>query len=367
MQRRREKNTMSDPQFSPEIARSGIIKADALPFEEDNIADVSAVSGWSLAAVSELDRYCPGFAGHFLRASDERRQVIAAYLAVTQHRKADMGNVACYTNREGEVAAFLSSASHSDILKEAFDNVPDGLRGALSRAGAQPHKRGFYFLLTHLLRGHRRPDLARAIQCMRKVDLRNLEIACVLPRELLHPDMVGRIHDRTEARHIAMAVGLLRARVIDRQAFSTGLRSLRRRGDMQDFFAKWVLKCEFARSPIPATDIYRPIEDGPTLARVALEYRNCSRTYAADLLEGEVSLAEYVTEQGSAIIHLLKRDGVWLLDDVHARRNRDVDPRLRSDAVEYLRLRGILERRVSAGKLTPHAALRRFLPRGAWL
>lgn len=317
--------------------------------------------------MSQLDLHCPGFAGHFLRASDERRQVIAAYLAMKRHHQSD-GRCGEYKSaREQEIARFLSSANHFNILKAAFASVPKGLRGALSRAGSQPHKPRFYFLLVHLLRGQRRPALAKAIQRLRRIDLRSLEIACVLPAELLHTDMVSRVRDRTEARNIAAAVGLLRCHVSDKVAFASALRALCRRGDMQDFFAKWVLKCEFARSPIPASDNYRPIEDGSTLARKALEYRNCSRSYAADLLEGSVSLAEYVTEHGSAIIYLQQRDGVWLLDDVYARRNRDVDPRLRSDAVEYLRSRGILERRVSAGKLTPHAALRRFLPRGVWL
>ncbi|HEV7437323.1 MAG TPA: hypothetical protein VGO22_21050 [Pseudorhizobium sp.] len=334
--------------------------------EEEGISGIAAVSGWVLSEICELDHHLPGFAGHFLRASDERRQVIAAFVA-SHTRRSKVPFSKPRQAKDADVARFLAGANHISILRAAYGELPEGLRGALRRSGSQPHAPGYYWLLVHLLRGHRRPEIATTVKRLEKVDQRRLEIACVLPNELLHPDLIGRIRDRSEARNITAAVELLRSHVIDQKAFASGLRKLRRRGEVQDFFGRWVVRCAFARSPVPSTDAYRPIEDGPSLARIAMEYRNCSRNYAADLLEGTVSLGEFVTNRGSAIIYLVRRDGAWCLDDIYARRNRDVDPALRAQAVAHLRSLGINERIVQAGKLTPHAALRRFLPRGAWL
>lgn len=262
------------------------------------------------------------------------------------------------------MADFLATKSHDVILRAAYREVPAGHRGALKRAGSQPHSHQFYKLLYHLLHSQRRPEVTKVIQRLEEVNLHRLIVACILPHEILHPAMVARVRDRAEARDVAVAVSLLKKRVIDPKAFADGLGRLRRRGEIREYAEKWVLRCKFASSPVPASQRYIPIGDGVTLAQKAREYRNCSRSYALDLLEGRASMAEFVSCEGSALVMLVRRDGSWALDNVYARGNCEVDPVLRSRASDYLRLRGVFERRRPRGKENEYASLRRLIPRG---
>jgi hypothetical protein len=94
--------------------------------ETPMINTIAPLTGWALDSVAELDRHAPGFAGSYLRASDERRQVIAAYLAVAPIPFDD-------GHRARLSADFLGGADHRAILRAGFGSVPVGLRGALAR------------------------------------------------------------------------------------------------------------------------------------------------------------------------------------------------------------------------------------------
>lgn len=135
---------------------------------------------------------------------------------------------------------------------------------------------------------------------------------------------------------------------------------------MTPYLESWVLRCKFPPSPIPVSERYCPILNGETLTRKALEYRNCLRAYALDLLEGKASFAEFVVAAGSAIIMLVQRDGEWLVNDVYGHRNGKVDDSVRKQAVDYCRLRGVVERKRSLRKETPFSSLRRLIPGGGW-
>lgn len=101
------------------------------------INTIAPLTGWALDSVAELDRHAPGFAGAYLRSSDERRQVIAAYLAVAPIPFDD-------GHRARLSADFLGGADHRAILRAGFGSVPVGLRGALARSGPQPFDRRYY-------------------------------------------------------------------------------------------------------------------------------------------------------------------------------------------------------------------------------
>lgn len=95
---------------------------------------------WAFDQIIEIDRHTP-FCGAFFRASDERRQVIAAYLAEKPPREDEMN----------EVGNFLLEADHRAILERAYGEYIEGSRGALRRAGEAVHEEPFYALLRQLL------------------------------------------------------------------------------------------------------------------------------------------------------------------------------------------------------------------------
>lgn len=320
-----------------------------------------------LATICELDRVAPGLAGHYLRASDERRQVIAAFLSTLPF--GDRRSVALPDgcSQKAKIASLLQDGSHLEILRAAFDAVPVGFRGALRRTGSFAQSPRYYKLLHHLLGSKRRARIAELIRHLEEVDLDRLIVACILPAEMLHPGLVSRVENGAEARDMVSAIRLLRSAALDKEAFFQGLSVLRKRGNVRSYLANWLLRCRFAPSPIAANSKYRPVEDGETLVRKALQYRNCSRDYALDLLEGTRSLAEFMVPDGNVLIMLIQRNGEWLLEDVYAAQNRDVDHDIRRQAVDYCRMHGVAERGRSQRRETKYSGLRRLVPRGGWV
>ena len=345
------------------MLQSGLRK----PFEEAHIPGIKPFSGWSLTAISELDLHAPGMAGHFLRASDERRQVMAAYLSTFPRRDRDAIRLPNDPSVLRELARRLMAEDHRTLLARAFGDVPEGLRGALRRSGSQPHSPRFYRLLDHILRYQRRPEVGKVIQRLDKIDLTRLMIACILPDELLHPRLIATLRDRSEARDVVMSVDLLRKAAVNSEGFKFGLRSLREGGNVREYTAKWLLRCRYAPSPVPTSKRYAPITNGEMLSQKALEYRNCSRSYAADFLEGKAALGEFSTDEESVLVLLKQRHGEWFLDDVYSHRNREVNELARRQVVDHLRLQGIFEHQTAPYKQTPFSSLRRLAARGVWM
>lgn len=102
---------------------------------------ITSIDGWVLDTITAYDSVYPGFAGGYLRASNERRQVIAAFLAVTQ---VDL-------EEQCEAAVFLATADHQTILALAFGRRVPGLRRALAKSGAKPHEAEYYRALADAL------------------------------------------------------------------------------------------------------------------------------------------------------------------------------------------------------------------------
>ncbi len=124
--------------------------------------NIKPIGGWSLDYIVALDLHRPGTAGDFLRASDERRQVIAALLS-TKPIPSDPLEAA-------DLAAFTSKGGHREMLTAACETLPAGLRGALARSG--PHSRhkeneGWPFriqLLRRLLPHREKHPVCRLVQ-----------------------------------------------------------------------------------------------------------------------------------------------------------------------------------------------------------
>jgi hypothetical protein len=174
---------------------------------------ITPLSGWMLDLGVELDAHYPGFVGAYFRASNERRQVIAAFCASAKHS----------ITSPSEVAAFLARSSHRTILKEAFGEVPHGMRGALARAGGQPHDGRFYSTLHRLLTEPRHARVVSAISQMPLLDFPRLRILNMLPEEVCTPGVVAALQDVETAKDAVKLIELLVANGVDRGALGQAI------------------------------------------------------------------------------------------------------------------------------------------------
>jgi hypothetical protein len=116
------------------------------------------------------------------------------------------------------------------------------------------------------------------------------------------------------------------------------------RAQLKSFWRRWSLKTTFPHHPVPTSAFYGPIKDGLALKASALRFRNCSERYLAAVLEGKAAFAEFEHEGERVVIHLQHFQGEWVVDDVYARQNRTVDPRVQSAAIQHLASFGIYEK-----------------------
>lgn len=312
--------------------------------------DIPPVSGWALDKVAALDLYAAGLAGSFLRASAERRQVIAALLSVTPLP----GTSAAAT----ELAEFLASADHRTILVRAFGSVPIGLRGALGRCGHQPPlSNGFFKELHRTL--EQDGKVARVIRRLKRIDPNRLRIAKLLPAHVLTASLVSIVASPAMARDVSTMVILLESKGIDRKAFGKALASLTSVEQFPSFWERWASKCAFPAHPVPSSERYVAVANGHQLHLLARKYRNCARTYLEKALRGEAAFAEFNHPLGSAVVHLVRKGDGWILDGLFGPSNRTATPQVRDAAVRHLRAHGIVDKFGRRGALD-WSALRRL-------
>ncbi|QVM85186.1 hypothetical protein [Novosphingobium decolorationis] len=301
---------------------------------------------WALLAALDLDIVRPGFAGGFLRASHERRQVITAYLACAED---------CLGR--AEVADFLSSADHRSILRATFTTLGQGMRRALSRSGNRTHPRRYYRdLNVALVEGSK--HVRQAIMQSQALGPAKLALIQRLPEELCDVRLLVRLDECIFVDDLLGAIDAIVAGGVDRAAFMNAL--LTSTVEPVQVVQKWTLRLSFSPGPVIESSCFRPVRDGRELRQVALRYRNCSRRYVINCLSGQSAFGEYTAADGRQVLVLAeKRNGEWYLEGVYAARNRDVPTDLREEATAFAAENDVPSHRQTRPKNGPMAALRR--------
>ena len=294
---------------------------------------IAPVSGWSLDYIVELDHHRPGTAGAFLRASAERRQVVAALLSTTPLP----GCAAAMA----DLAYFVSSATHRELLGEAFKAVPVGFRGALARSGPQPHPRTFYRLLHKLLSAPEHAAVAGVIKHTDQLDPQRLLIAERLPGDICTPSLVALMPHPRHASDVGKLMSLLSENGVDRRALAEAVRRVTTRDQLSQLWDRWAEKLKFPPHPILASEEHVPITTGEELRRVALRYRNCVRHYITQIMQRESAFSEYRYAGRSAVIHLRLRQRGWTLEGIFGHRNERVSTPMLAAAEQFFGERGV--------------------------
>lgn len=313
---------------------------------------IAPVSGWMLDRIALLDEAKPGFAGHYLRASNERRQVAAAFLAAVEPEDDDAS----------EAAEFLIRAGHRAILHRAFGSVPPGLRAALGRSGPQPHEPEYYRHLFYLLSEGAR-HLVDAIWRSGILNPDRLATITGCPVDLCDARILDKVRDRKHATDVALSVDLLNRRGVDRPRL---VEALRRADNINDAIKRWSMCMAFPSGPIPAADGYRPIRNGIELAAIARKYRNCSRGYFSSAMVGGHAFGEFRHDGEKVLISFDKTDGMWIVDGVYGYRNHTVDAGTSRAAFAFAARHGIPDRRPDRGDKAVEALRRLARFHGDW-
>lgn len=286
-------------------------------------------SNWVLDHIIELDIVRPGLAGQFLRASVERRQVVAAHLAFSPVLRPDVQ------------ARLIASATHDDILAAAMPTVPTGYRAILGRSGAQTRPSRFYRYLSALLLSRETRLIRATLYSLSELDLNRLRVLRTLPEQLRTPHLVILHRDLSHAKLTTALFRLMVAAGADEGSLIQSLRTARTSADLMRCWKRAIEQLSFPAPPLPASNQYRPILTGGELKAAALRYRNCLRRFLTTALDGRDSFALFSMGETEVVVHLRQRHGTWHLDGVHGPRNRPVSDSCAAIARAYLASNGI--------------------------
>ncbi|CAM3365268.1 hypothetical protein [Sphingomonas zeae] len=301
------------------------------------INTIAPLTGWALDSVAELDRHAPGFAGSYLRASDERRQVIAAYLAVAPIPFDD-------GHRARLSADFLGGADHRAILRAGFGSVPVGLRGALARSGPQPLDRRYYERLFRLLMRPPHREIVRTINQLPQLDHQRLRIAQRLPAQVCCANVVSVITSIKEAHDVAALIGLLIANGADADGLFAAIRKVETARALAGVWQRWSRQMTFGVHPVPASETYLPIVGANDLRRLGLRFNNCAERYIVGCLNGFDAFAEFKANNKALVVHLRRKREHWMIEGMFGKHNACPPPALRAEAIKYLAQHGVGEK-----------------------
>ena len=301
------------------------------------LESIMPIQGWALDTVVELDRHAAGFAGSYLRSSNERRQVIAAYLASASKLFDDIG----VARRTSE---YLCQADHRAMLLAAYGSVPTGFRGALKRSGSQPHSKQYYRKLHALFAAPPHSDLVRTLNQLPALDMDRLRIVLRLPHEVCCVNVVNAINSPQKARDVAMLIKLLIDHGAERQPLFEAVRKVETSKQLSRVWKRWALLLMFSEHPISTSDCYMPITKAADLRRLALRYHNCAERYVSQCLDGTDAFAEYTDDGQSLVVHLRRKDERWFVEGMFGKHNRSPETSLKVSALAYMERYGVIRK-----------------------
>jgi hypothetical protein len=188
------------------------------------------------------------------------------------------------------------------------------------------------------------PEVARAIGQIAEISVDLLKVVRALPEELCTANVAIAAGDQKTAHTLRKLVPLMVSAGAARDGLIGALRAVTDRSDLEKVLYRWSLKLHFPAGPIPESSCYTPISSGALLKKIGLKYRNCIRTYPADILSRATSFGEFRHGDSEVLIEMHRERGMWLFHAVHGFRNRISHREVRDAAEAFARRHGVLGR-----------------------
>ncbi|ANY77305.1 hypothetical protein BB934_02930 [Microvirga ossetica] len=254
----------------------------------------------------------------------------------------------------------MASPRAKEIVRSVFGAVPEGLLGVLNRVGGDPlPDPSLYFSLFETFTDpqHRvRRDVLH--QQSGPVSAIQIKIIQHLHPVLVHNHILTRLHSVSEAKDANAAFTLIRNAVSSatEEAFRQSVENLGDKTDLATFFSRWIQKidCPPTLPMIPENDPDIVVmTSGHEIAALGRRFRNCSSTRVVHAAIGYETLLEWKPSPGLVAQCRRLTDGQWILTDIHAKGNGQVEPSAAAAFRRKLQELGIPA--LSPGDLFPRA------------
>lgn len=278
--------------------------------------------GWATEALVRLDDEVPGVLSRLLTAAPERREAILCAVAVR--------NQNCGLNSGDELiqpslAEVVRHGRSADILSHAFGEVPEGLRGLLSRI-ERPLPRARDYIVLHNLAASEDDRAMAALLGSGNISVRKLEVLAALDPRWRHSNTLERIDTGAEAMTFNAAVAFVQSvnsKATD-EVVAEAIAQMRPSSTLPRLLDRFMFRADrLPAHPAPFEDNeLRPLRTVRDLLDAGRRYRNCLRHRVSDVAAQKMALSEF---RGECLVEFWPMThGVWVLREVHAERNRPV-------------------------------------------
>ncbi len=294
-------------------------------------------AGWALDAAARLDEARPGFLRHLIGAKPRERQAVFTTLDhdVLQDPVGFVEAATGKTPKPGdalaEVADLLLELSPRAVIEASVGVVPDGLLGALDRAGEHPLGRGDYAKLMDLLTASGPDSRARRLTLKYCGDITSPRLAVIerLHPALLHVNLMPKVRC---AEHAEFANTIVET-ILEHSTATTGtiaqaVSDTKGRFTLSSFLTELLMKNvdRLPQPPFETDPAMRPLRTPDDFRETGARFRNCLGTKAfSHAMTGRAAFYEF---QGRAIAVVIRTQDAWVLGRVHMERNGMPDPEI---------------------------------------
>lgn len=274
-----------------------------------------------------MDIEQPGIAGHFIRASHERKQVISFSLA-TAGKKLSLESY------------WLTNAGHGEILERSTGQRIFGLRRALKRSKHTSHPRVFYLTLIKILTYITAKE-RRVFSRLDALDIDLLRRWQICPPSLRTDLFISAFRDSNDLCELLDAIVVIKQAGGDEAAIFSELRRARSRSDIARSMRLAVANLSFGPPPAPGDEILTPIVNVAELRKTARELRNCAAAYDLDVLDGLSYFYAIDCDGKRGMVHLEREKRTWLVNDVTGMTNSALPASLADRVLNFFANHGI--------------------------
>lgn len=278
--------------------------------------------GWATEPLVRLDDEVPGVLSRVLTAAPERREAILCAVAVhNQNCGLNSGDELI----ERSLAEVVRHGRSADILRHALGEIPEGLRGLLSRIQRPLPRSKDYLALCALAASDDGRGMA-ALLGSGSISVRKLEVLAALDARWRHTNTLERIDTGAEALMFNAAVGFIQSvnsRATD-EVVADAIAAMRPTSTLPRLLDRFMLRADrLPEHPVPFEDNeLRPLRTARSVLAAGRRYRNCLRHRVSDVAAGKMALSKF---RGECLVEFRgTTSGVWLLREVHVERNRPV-------------------------------------------
>lgn len=283
----------------------------------------------------------------YLLTNDRRRQVWHAVIAseIMQDTLKTGGKAVVKLRHD------LLATKSTQLLKAAFNDLPNSFEALLSRFGTQAQDREVYLMLYDIARIGG-PTLRRQMLGGEELQARTIRHLHALPADLRNVGFANSLKDQQSVKDFVRLMNEMQlAKFQDKADVEEKLLiAIKNNKNVPAAIKEIYIRLPFPPQIVPDTERLRYITCGLELEKVAKEFNNCLGNFVPIALRGE---KQFYVWSKDLVVSIHKYRGHWQVDEIKLKGNREPTVKLQKTIINHFAKNGVQKINGFASMLEP--------------